>query len=148
MRVVDVNGGDLGVCQLPFPVEPGDLAATTDDIFEIIANGRGAHAAMPHLGCDPMPYAAHVINALQTIVARNIHPLGHTRLPRYVRGKTGTIERDYGVFAFMETSALSLGDKPQHLYSVRFSARELWGKQAQPQDAVYVDLYDDYLEPA
>jgi len=45
------------------------------DIFEIIATGRGAHAAMPHLGCDPMPYAAHVINALQTIVARNIHPL-------------------------------------------------------------------------
>ena len=45
------------------------------DIFEIIATGRGAHAAMPHLGRDPMPYAAHVINALQTIVARNIHPL-------------------------------------------------------------------------
>jgi nitrile hydratase len=47
----------------------------------------------------------------------------------------------------METSALSLGDKPQHLYSVRFSARELWGKQAAPQDTVYLDLYDDYLEP-
>jgi amidohydrolase len=45
------------------------------DIFEIVATGRGAHAAMPHLGRDPMPYAAHVINALQTIVARNIHPL-------------------------------------------------------------------------
>jgi len=45
------------------------------DIFEIIATGRGAHAAMPHLGRDPMPFAAHVINALQTIVARNIHPL-------------------------------------------------------------------------
>ena len=45
------------------------------DIFEIVANGRGAHAGMPHLGRDPMPFAAHVINALQTIVARNIHPL-------------------------------------------------------------------------
>jgi amidohydrolase len=45
------------------------------DIFEIIATGRGAHAAMPHLGRDPMPFAAHVINALQTIVSRNIHPL-------------------------------------------------------------------------
>ena len=45
------------------------------DIFEIVATGRGAHAAMPHLGRDPMPFAAHVINALQTIVARNIHPL-------------------------------------------------------------------------
>jgi len=45
------------------------------DIFEIIATGKGAHAAMPHLSRDPMPFAAHVINALQTIVARNIHPL-------------------------------------------------------------------------
>jgi len=45
------------------------------DIFEIVATGCGAHAAMPHLGRDPMPFAAHVINALQTIVARNIHPL-------------------------------------------------------------------------
>ncbi len=45
------------------------------DIFEIVATGRGAHAAMPHLGRDPMPFAAHVINALQTIVSRNIHPL-------------------------------------------------------------------------
>lgn len=45
------------------------------DIFEIVATGRGAHAAMPHLGRDPMPFAAHVINALQTIVARNLHPI-------------------------------------------------------------------------
>jgi hippurate hydrolase len=45
------------------------------DIFEIVATGRGGHAAMPHLGRDPMPFAAHVINALQTIVARNLHPL-------------------------------------------------------------------------
>jgi hippurate hydrolase len=45
------------------------------DIFEIVATGRGAHAAMPHLGRDPMLFAAHTINALQTIVARNIHPL-------------------------------------------------------------------------
>ena len=45
------------------------------DIFEITAAGVGAHAGMPHLGRDPMPFAAHVINALQTIVARNLHPL-------------------------------------------------------------------------
>ncbi len=45
------------------------------DVFEVVATGRGGHAAMPHLGRDPMPYAAHLINALQTIVARNIHPL-------------------------------------------------------------------------
>jgi nitrile hydratase len=69
-------------------------------------------------------------------------------LPRYARGKAGTIALDHGAFVFADTSAYSLGDKPQHLYSVRFSARELWGEQAAPQDAVYLDLYDDYLEPA
>jgi hypothetical protein len=47
-----------------------------------------------------------------------------------------------------DTSVYSLGDKPQHVYSVRFSARDLWGAEAMPQDAVYVDMWDDYLEPA
>ena len=84
----------------------------------------------------------------QKVRARNINPVTHTRLPRYARGKPGTIERDHGVWVFADTVAYSLGEKPQHLYSVRFSARELWGEEAAPQDAVYIDLYDDYLEPA
>ncbi len=84
----------------------------------------------------------------QRVRARNMHPVGHTRLPRYVRAKLGTIARDYGVFVFPDTNAHNLGEKPQHVYSVRFAARELWGEQAAPQDSVYVGLWDDYLEPA
>jgi nitrile hydratase beta subunit len=84
----------------------------------------------------------------QRVRARNMHPVGHTRLPRYARGKAGTIERDCGVFVFPDTNAHFLGEKPQHVYSVRFAARELWGEQAGPHDSVYVDLWDDYLEPA
>ena len=84
----------------------------------------------------------------QRVRARNIHPVGHTRLPRYARGKFGTIERDHGVFVFPDTNAHFVGEKPQHVYSVRFAARELWGEQAAPQDSVYVDMWDDYLEPA
>jgi nitrile hydratase len=84
----------------------------------------------------------------QRVRARNIHPTGHTRLPRYARGKRGTIVRDYGVFVFPDTSAHSLGEKPQHVYSVRFAARELWGEQASPRDSVYVDMWEDYLERA
>jgi hypothetical protein len=41
-----------------------------------------------------------------------------------------------------------LGDKPQHVYCVRFAARELWGEQAVSRDSVYADLWDDHLEPA
>ena len=44
------------------------------DVFEIIATGKGAHAAMPSQGKDPMLFAAHAISALQTIVSRNLHP--------------------------------------------------------------------------
>jgi len=80
--------------------------------------------------------------------ARNINPVGHTRLPRYVRGKFGTIDRDHGVFVFPDTNAHFLGERPQHVYSVRFAARELWGAQAAEKDCVYLDLWDDYLEAA
>jgi nitrile hydratase len=83
----------------------------------------------------------------QHVRARNINPVTHTRLPRYVRGKAGTIEHDRGVAAFPDTNLYGLGEKPQHVYSVRFPARELWGDQAPAQDAVYVELWDDYLEP-
>jgi nitrile hydratase subunit beta len=84
----------------------------------------------------------------QQVRTRNINPIGHTRLPRYARAKSGIVERDHGVFLFPDTNAHFLGEKPQHVYSVRFSARELWGEEAKPQDSVSLDLFDDYLEPA
>lgn len=82
------------------------------------------------------------------VVARNINPVGHTRLPRYARGRRGVIDRDHGVFIFPDTNAMGQGPKPQHLYSVRFSGPELWGAQGSERDAVYVDLWDDHLDPA
>ena len=82
------------------------------------------------------------------VVAKNVNPVAHTRLPRYARGKRGVVDRDYGVFIFPDAHAMGLGKKPQHLYSVRFAARELWGPDASPGDAVYVDLWDDHLDPA
>ena len=84
----------------------------------------------------------------QRVRARNINPPTHTRLPRYARGKLGIIERDHGVFVFPDSNAQGLGEKPQHVYSVRFAARELWGEQAPPKDTVIVAMWDDYLEPA
>lgn len=84
----------------------------------------------------------------QAVKARNLNPLGHTRLPRYVRGKTGTIARVQGVFVLPDTHAHFQGEHPQHVYSVRFAARELWGEGAAPRDGVYVDLWEGYLDAA
>lgn len=80
------------------------------------------------------------------VIARNINPIGHTRLPRYIRSKRGTVRADHGVFSFPDTAAHGQGHKAQHLYSVRFMARELWGDQASPHDSIYIDLFDDYLD--
>jgi nitrile hydratase subunit beta len=82
----------------------------------------------------------------QRVRARNINPPTHTRLPRYARGKIGVVTADRGIYVFPDTSANDQGEKPQHLYSVRFEARELWGAQARPKDSVYIDMWDDYLE--
>jgi nitrile hydratase len=60
----------------------------------------------------------------------------------------GIIERDHGVFVFPDTNAQRLGENPQHVYSVRFLARELWGEQANPKDTVIISMWDDYLELA
>jgi nitrile hydratase beta subunit len=82
------------------------------------------------------------------VIARNINPAGHTRLPRYARGRHGVIDRDHGVFIFPDTNAVDRDRKPQHLYSVRFAARSLWGLDASAYDSVTVNLWDDHLDPA
>jgi nitrile hydratase subunit beta len=82
------------------------------------------------------------------VVARNTHPHGHTRLPRYVRGKRGTIHAHYGTHLTPDTNAHGLGEQPQPVYNVRFDARELWGDSAEERQVLHIDLWESYLEPA
>jgi nitrile hydratase len=77
-----------------------------------------------------------------------MHPTGHTRLPRYARGKAGTLERVHGAHVFPDSSARGEGEKPQWLYTVRFAGRELWGEEADAALAVSIDAFESYLEPA
>ncbi|HEX6404380.1 MAG TPA: nitrile hydratase subunit beta [Pseudonocardiaceae bacterium] len=79
---------------------------------------------------------------------RNLHPAGHTRLPRYARAKEGVIERLHGGFVFPDTNAHGAGECPQWLYTVRFEARELWGDSADPAHTVAIDAWESYLDPA
>ncbi|MGA2410822.1 MAG: nitrile hydratase subunit beta, partial [Candidatus Binataceae bacterium] len=80
------------------------------------------------------------------VITRNLNPHGHTRLPRYARGKRGVIVLHHGAHVFPDTNAHGLGENPQHLYTVRIAARELWGTSAEPKTTVLIDLWESYLE--
>ena len=81
------------------------------------------------------------------ITVRNIHPVGHTRLPRYVRGKHGVIARIYGAQGFQDEPTVA-DNSPQHVYSVVFEARELWGTNSEPNQRLYIDMWECWLEAA
>jgi nitrile hydratase subunit beta len=83
----------------------------------------------------------------ERVRARNIHPATHTRLPRYARGRRGTIQRVHGCHVFPDMNAHGLGEDPQWLYTVRFDAQELWGRDADPTLSVSIDAFEPYLEP-
>jgi nitrile hydratase subunit beta len=83
----------------------------------------------------------------QQVRAKDIHPAGHTRLPRYVRGRVGTVERIQPSALLPDTNAHFLGENPQHCYQVAFDSNTLWGEGAEPF-VLHIDLFDDYLEPA
>ena len=80
--------------------------------------------------------------------AKMINPPTHTRLPHYVRGHLGTVERVLGFHVFPDSNAIGAGENPQWLYTVTFDGRELWGNDADPNLKVSVDAWEPYLEQA
>ncbi|MCC7485637.1 MAG: nitrile hydratase subunit beta [Burkholderiales bacterium] len=99
--------------------------------------------ALPRVSLDTPPRFAPG----DGVVTRKLNPQGHTRLPRYARGRHGVIDRLHGPQVFPDASARGLGRQPEYLYSVRFTARELWGEDSDPNSAVHLDLWESYLEP-
>ena len=79
---------------------------------------------------------------------KNIHPQTHTRLPRYARGRIGTIEALRGCCVFPDTVAIGKGEDPQWLYTVLFEGRELWGENTEPSLKVSIEAFEPYLDPA
>ncbi|MSP02573.1 MAG: nitrile hydratase subunit beta [Acetobacteraceae bacterium] len=112
---------------------------TADTVMDII-NAVGSYQR--DVGANPRFAAGDRVRA------RTINPEGHTRLPRYARGRLGVIERDHGAQVFPDSNSRFAGEAPQTLYTVCFTARELWGEAANPADHVSLDLWEDYLEPA
>jgi len=118
---------------------------------ELDARGGGciplSQPARSGLGAQSAPSAAAPRFAVgSTVTVRNAHPLGHTRCPRYARGKRGVVVRVDGVFPLPDVAAHGGERCEQYAYSVRFEGNELWGDTANAATAVHVDLWESYLE--
>ena len=97
--------------------------------------------------CDREVPAPARFKAGDRVRAKNNHPQGHTRLPRYARGRSGTVEAVRGGFVLPDSNAHGQGESPEWLYTVVFSAAELWGESADPALTLSVDAWESYLEP-
>jgi len=111
---------------------------TTDQVERIMVRGAFGREA-------PAPAR---FKAGDHVRARNINPITHTRLPRYVRGHVGVVERDHGCQVFPDSAATDAGENPQWLYTVVFDAAELWGADADPTVKISIDAFEPYLELA
>ena len=120
--------------RLPAGAEP---AMTVEKVPVIVRDGfsyRRNEAAAPRFAVGGQ------------VRTRNINIEGHTRLPRYARDKIGVIVEDRGVFSFNDSAANEGDERPQHVYSVRFTAREVWGENANPKDTLCLDLWDEHMD--
>jgi nitrile hydratase len=121
-------------------VTRAELEAKTGGAFPLSRPTRSALGPVPPSGPAPRFSVGGAVRV------RNLHPLGHTRCPRYVRGKHGVVVRVDGRYPLPDVAAHSDQPCEQFSYSVRFAGRELWGEQAGGAEAVYVDLWESYLE--
>jgi nitrile hydratase beta subunit len=130
---------------------PGELEARV----EALRAGRApAPARPPPPPRPPEPGFVRAIDAAprfavgDRVRSRSFHPPGHTRLPRYARGKRGRVERVHPAFVFPDSNAHGRGEQPQYLYTVAFASRELWDEDGEPGLTVNLDLFESYLERA
>jgi len=112
-----------------------------------LATARVESAARMHLRTPDHRARKPRFRIGEHVFTKNINPPGHTRMPRYTRGKRGIIRYDWGVFVFPDSRAHGLGRNPQHCYGVEFKGRELWGQDHPVRERIYLDLWEDYLEP-
>ncbi|MGH7787593.1 MAG: SH3-like domain-containing protein, partial [Candidatus Binatia bacterium] len=103
-------------------------------------------AERPLVDLRPQPQARFGVG--DRVLVRDIHPAGHTRVPRYVRGRRGVVVHVAPPFSFPDAAAHGLTPRSEHTYHVEFAAHELWAEAAASHATVVVDLWDSYLEDA
>ena len=98
--------------------------------------------------CDRPPASDARFAPGDRVRTRVVNPRTHTRLPRYARGKVGVVEAAHGAHVYPDANAHGEGERPQWLYTVRFTGSELWGEGAEPGLTVSIDAWEPYLDPA
>ncbi len=134
-------------------VTPGELssgapsaAGTTPKRVLKAADVAGVlRRGFPYERAAPSPARFAVGDTVRTIM---MHPRGHTRLPRYARGRAGVIEAVRGNHVFPDTGAHGAPETAQWLYTVAFTGAELWGRDGDPHSLVSIEAWESYLEPA
>lgn len=121
------------------PPKPGIQAVPPQDITPAIRRGGPT---------ERTPSAPAQFGIGDRVRMKDIHPVTHTRLPHYVRGRFGTVELNHGCHVFPDVNSLGTGEDPRWLYTVRFDGRELWGEDGDPTLSVSVDAWEPYLERA
>jgi nitrile hydratase subunit beta len=134
-----VSDGEIVVGRALQPPKPVKRVLSSNDVLKVLHRGGPTER-----DTDTKP----AFRSGDHVRAKNINPTTHTRLPRYVRGHVGTIERVIGFHVFPDSNATGAGENPQWLYTVRFEASELWGPEGDPTSQVSVDAWEPYLEPA
>lgn len=142
LAAVSATAGNASAGVNTSPAVAGDtaIARTGPD-----ASDPGATGLPGWVPSFELPPEAPRYTVGQTVKAANRHPEGHTRQPRYVRGRVGTIVGHVGAEPLPELAATGVC-RPEHVYRVRFEATELWGEAGSTKDAVLIELWDSYLE--
>ena len=94
------------------------------------------------------PQAPAQFKVGERVRMKAINPPTHTRLPRYVRGKAGTVARVLGCHVFPDSNATGKGEDPRWLYTVVFDGRDLFGAEGDPTSKISVDAWEPYMEKA
>lgn len=131
---------EIAAGRMLHPAAPVARVLKAQDVAAMLARGSST--------LRPQAAAAARFAAGQRVRTRDGAVDHHTRLPGYVRGKCGTVERLHGPHVFADAHAQGLGEQPEPLYTVVFEGRELWGSEAAPDLRVSVDAWQSYLEPA
>ena len=134
-----VSGDEVDAGRPLHPARPLDRVVDAPAAMRMVRSGGPSNRDAPR----PAAFATG-----DRVRTRNLNPPTHTRLPRYVRGKVGTVVLVHGAHVFPDVNAHGGGEDPQWLYTVRFAGRDLWGPDSDPTVSVSFDAFEPYLEAA